>query len=530
MEVILAVIVGGNYEKDMTMKIATYLRDYLNEYSNVNVILTHSGSTMSIEDRADFARNNKADLLLSIHINNSTSSSIQGAEAYVTYRTDLPKYNQEMSTLGNLILRNIGRYGINGKGSVTTRKVVNIENEDEYKYYDGQGGDYYGIIRRAMKGGHVKSLGPDFRDGSGVPTVLVEHGYLSNSHDRSLMDSDSDLKALAKADLDAIVEFYSLKKKNDNSNNVVNVSNVDIRQYLFNSTYYADKNPDVKNALGYNENALRNHYYSNGIKEGRSASPIFDPHYYLNKYPDLKNAFGKNCELAYNHFVTCGINEGRSASKYFDSKYYLDINPDLKNAFDNNSTRAVEHFAIFGINEGRIASGEFNIKEYYSNSSGYIKNVLGRNYIKYYAKDGGANVVTQDSPIDIRNYLFDANVYYNLYPDLQIALGNNSQNLRNHYYACGIKEGRSASLVFDPHYYLNKYPDLRNAFGNNCQLAYNHFVTCGINEGRSASQYFDPVYYLNSYKDLQDAFGKNYSKALEHFVVCGIKEGRKGNQ
>ena len=108
-EVILAVIVGGNYEKDMTMKIATYLRDYLNGYSGVNVLLTHNGSTMSIEDRADFARNNKADLLISVHINSITNSSSNGAEAYVTYRTDLPKYHQETNSLANLILRNISK-------------------------------------------------------------------------------------------------------------------------------------------------------------------------------------------------------------------------------------------------------------------------------------------------------------------------------------------------------------------------------------------------------------------------------------
>ena len=90
------------------MKIAKYLRDYLKEYSDVNVILTHNGSKiMSIEDRADFARSYNADLLISIHINSLENSSANGAEAYITYRTDLPKYNQEMNILANLILRNI---------------------------------------------------------------------------------------------------------------------------------------------------------------------------------------------------------------------------------------------------------------------------------------------------------------------------------------------------------------------------------------------------------------------------------------
>ena len=91
------------------MTISKYLKEYLSEYSGVNVILTHNGSTMSIEDRAEIARNNKADLLISVHINSVTGTSANGAEAYVTYRTDLPKYNQEMTSLANLILRNISK-------------------------------------------------------------------------------------------------------------------------------------------------------------------------------------------------------------------------------------------------------------------------------------------------------------------------------------------------------------------------------------------------------------------------------------
>lgn len=258
---------------------------------------------------------------------------------------------------------------------VTSRIANNTNHDPEYRYFDGTNGDYYGIIRRAMKGGHTKDLGPDFRDGSGVSTVLIEHGYLSNSHDRQLMDSDSKLKALAKADADAIIEHYSLTKNAD----------VDVSSYLFNSTYYSDMNSDLKQAFGNNEAALRNHYHTFGIKEGRVASPLFDPVYYLNQYSDLKNAFGKNYEAAYNHFVNFGAKEGRVASKYFDSGYYLNTYGDLKAAFHNNYTKAIAHFAAFGMKEGRNGSSAFSVKSYYNSCSTYEKNILGTNYIKYYA-------------------------------------------------------------------------------------------------------------------------------------------------
>ena len=103
-----------------------------------------------------------------------------------------------------------------------------------------------------MKGGHELGLGPNFGDGSGVPVVLIEHAYLSNSHDRAFLDSDDDLRALARADCDAVVEFYSLSKTN----------NIDISGYMFDSEFYYNKYEDLRNAFGYNVEALKNHYYT----------------------------------------------------------------------------------------------------------------------------------------------------------------------------------------------------------------------------------------------------------------------------
>lgn len=57
--------------------------------------------------------------------------------------------------------------------------------------------------------------GPDFRDGSGISAVLIEHCFMNNSHDVQFLDSEQDLKNLAKADADAIIEYYGLKLKSD---------------------------------------------------------------------------------------------------------------------------------------------------------------------------------------------------------------------------------------------------------------------------------------------------------------------------
>lgn len=159
------------------------------------------------------ARNNNADLYVSLHINDMINTNVNGANVYVTNRTELPKYKEKMTVLGNKILNNLNKIGIKNNG-VINDKLCN-DREPKYQYYDGSQADYYADIRCAMKGDTEDSLGIDFRDGSGIPTVLIEHCYMNNNYDVQFLDSEEDLRKLAKADAEAIIEFLGLKLPKD---------------------------------------------------------------------------------------------------------------------------------------------------------------------------------------------------------------------------------------------------------------------------------------------------------------------------
>lgn len=152
---------------------------------------------------------------------------------------------------------------------------------------------------------------------------------------------------------------------------------------FFNAGLYNLLYVDLQKAFGGNVEALKEHYRTYGIKEGRIASYIFDPVFYLNKYEDLKNAFGSDYEAAYNHFLTYGIKEGRQANKIFDVAYYLENNTDLKQAFGTDYKAGINHFLTYGINEWRATSKEFNINTYKSNYLD-LRNAYGENANMYY--------------------------------------------------------------------------------------------------------------------------------------------------
>ncbi len=224
---------GSTYESDVNLKIARYLKEYLEEYEGVEVILTHNGLSsgeLTIFERSMIARNKKADLLVSIHTNSSETSEGNGAEIYVSANTSQEKYNKKTTELANRILKNLSSIGIANRGVLT--KLIPTDTTDVYS--DGTRADYMGIIRYAMRGTMIDdgivtvlqngekvevpaSTSANVQNGEGIPTILVEHCFIKGN-DYKYIDSDEDIKKLAKADLEAIVEQYGLKLKSDEEN------------------------------------------------------------------------------------------------------------------------------------------------------------------------------------------------------------------------------------------------------------------------------------------------------------------------
>ncbi|PRR83063.1 C40 family peptidase [Clostridium vincentii] len=121
---------------------------------------------------------------------------------------------------------------------------------------------------------------------------------------------------------------------------------------VFDANFYANKYSDLRQAFGTNEAQLYNHWITYGIKEGRTASEIFDVKFYLANNKDLINAFGAtNYTAAYNHFRNDGFREGRNLSPVFNMGYYSKNNPDLVNAYGKDYSAIMNHFKVYGMNE-----------------------------------------------------------------------------------------------------------------------------------------------------------------------------------
>lgn len=270
---------------------------------------------------------------------------------------------------------------------------------------------------------------------------------------------------------------------------------------VFDYEYYYNRYPDLQVALGKNYSVLLKHFVLSGMAEGRQAIEDFDIDYYKNRYSDLREIFGDELELYYKHYINCGKQEGRIACSYtvyegedysdvFDYDYYYNRYSDLQSALGYNPSVLLYHFVNCGMSEGRVGKEEFDV-EYYRNRYSDLREAFGSNLQLYYnhfikfGKDENRSGIS-DSYYNGVDYsrIYDKNYYYNRYPDLRNALGDNARALIKHFVKFGMSEGRQASETFSYSYYSERYSDLREAFGNDKECFYKHFMNFGYNEGR----------------------------------------------
>ena len=171
----------GLEEKNVNLITALAMYDELSEYGNVNVYITRDiDAPLTIERRADFAKEVGADVLISIHYNASEDHNFFGSEIFTSA---------------------YGKYY--GTGHALAEKIMDEWVADgnirkDIKTRIGKKGDYYGLIRRGTE--------------NGIPTIILEHGYLDNDRDYQRIKNDMAWKRFGVLDATGVAKYYGLEK------------------------------------------------------------------------------------------------------------------------------------------------------------------------------------------------------------------------------------------------------------------------------------------------------------------------------
>lgn len=176
-------VYNGFTEKDLTIVVAAAMKNELEKYDNVEVCLTRTSDVfMSLEDRAKFAKEKKADFVYSIHFNASVEHNFYGSEVWCSAFGNYYKKGYEFGLIEQEELRSLDLYqkGVKTKIGKT-------------------GQDYYGIIRQCVS--------------RGIPCDIIEHCYLDHAYDVQSVKSQDFLSKLGVCDATAVAKFFKLKSK-----------------------------------------------------------------------------------------------------------------------------------------------------------------------------------------------------------------------------------------------------------------------------------------------------------------------------
>ena len=372
---------NGKSEADLTWKIAVACKAKLERYGFKVVMSREQSGSYGSNDflhRVQRCVKQGAQAFVSFHIN-SGSSAAHGAEVYAPTANGT-SYTQASVELAQKVMNNLHALGL------TYRGVFQMELGDEFA-----------VIRCARE--------------QGIPGILIEHGFISNSGDVWNYFTDPGCKRLGEADADAIIAQFPRSSWMDYS-------------AVFDADYYLKNNPDVAKWANNDKEKALQHFINYGMAEGRRGNEAFDVQSYYNEYPDLRAAFGTDIVRYYEHYATFGKGEGRHPSgcasikgmrtslggtdysAVYDPEYYLEHNADVKGCYTKkvgalsliDDAAVLRHFVGCGMAEGRRG-----------------------------------------------NDTFDVQSYKNRYTDLQIAYGNRLDSYYLHYLTFGFYEGRSGA-------------------------------------------------------------------------------------
>lgn len=213
--------IGKNklYEKTVTLSIAKKLTNLLNKDPNFKGVLTRSSDNfISVSQRSEIARKNKANLLVSVHADAAPNRNATGASIWVlsTKRadTELGRWLEQDEKQSQL-LGGAGDALSDDHDPHLSQAVLDLQ----FSYSQRVGYELAKQVLKEMKGitklhksaPEHASLGvlrsPD------IPSILVEVGFISNEGEERLLSSNTHQDKIAKAIYQGIKNYVKQNPK-----------------------------------------------------------------------------------------------------------------------------------------------------------------------------------------------------------------------------------------------------------------------------------------------------------------------------
>ena len=277
--------VGNVKEKDIALDVALKTGLLIKKkYPAVNVIYTRDKDVfIPLDERANLANKNKADLFISIHVNFFQSENTWGSETYIlgNHRSE---ENLKVAQMENSVILLEDDYTTRYEGfdpnsaeSYIMFELIQNEFLEQSRFFADQlQKSFVSCAHRRSRG--VRQAGFLVLRKTTMPSVLVELGFISNKNDKTFLMSDSGRQKMG----ESIANAFSDYKKRVDSRSVLAIKEpdksntkqekdtfIDISSVTQTGQWYAVQILASKNELSISDEVLKNEipvfeFYENG--------------------------------------------------------------------------------------------------------------------------------------------------------------------------------------------------------------------------------------------------------------------------
>ena len=217
-------------EKDINLGVAKELSKLMEDNKELKVVLTRkTDKYLTLQERADIANDNHADLFICIHTNSSKSAMAYGAE---TYTLGLAKTNAnlEVAMRENSVILLEENYQTKYQGFDPASVDSYIMFEFMQDKYLDKSIEFASLVQRHLdRNGRldrgVRQAGFWVLHRSACPSTLIELGFISNPEEELFLNSEYGQKKMAQAIYSAFLEFKKEHDKRNGKPNSASVSN-----------------------------------------------------------------------------------------------------------------------------------------------------------------------------------------------------------------------------------------------------------------------------------------------------------------
>jgi N-acetylmuramoyl-L-alanine amidase len=182
---------AGTLEKDVTLAIGRKLRSALANGLGIQAFLTRDkDQEVALDDRTAFANNYKADLFVSIHANASAARGARGSEVYfLSYQASDEESRRLASSEGGEIVPGAAGGAGTSDLAIILWDMAQAEHLEESSALATRINEELAEVT-GSQGRGIKQAPFRVLVGAGMPAVLVEIAFISNSEEEKLLRSD----------------------------------------------------------------------------------------------------------------------------------------------------------------------------------------------------------------------------------------------------------------------------------------------------------------------------------------------------